>query len=105
MPKTSLNPLLQIKETFSFKGQVEIFPQQGGWYYVRVPQQYTKLTADLADRGLVAITATLGDTTWPTSLLPYGDGTHFIALNAKVRKAENINLGDHLSISFQLRER
>ena len=90
---------------FKVKGKVELFPQAGGWHYVKIPKEYTKITKDLADRGLVAITATLGKTTWDTSLLPMGDGTQFIALSAKVRKAENISLGDDIELTFKLRGR
>jgi hypothetical protein len=73
--------------------------------YVRVPKKFTEMTEEFADRGLVAITATVGKSSWKTSLLPMGDGTLFIALNAKVRKAEGIELGDMVKISFRLRER
>ena len=90
---------------FELNGEVEIFPGKGGWHFVRVPQEYTDLTKDLADRGLVAITATCGGTSWDTSLLPYGDGSTFIALPAKVRKSEEINLGDSVELSFTLRQR
>jgi predicted pyridoxine 5'-phosphate oxidase superfamily flavin-nucleotide-binding protein len=90
---------------FPVKGKVEIFPQEGGWVFVRVPDQYTEMTRGHADRGLVAITAKSGTTTWNTSLMPMGDGTHFIALSAKVRRAENIRVGDTISLSFRLRAR
>lgn len=92
-------------ETFQTTGKVELFPQKGGWAYVRVPKKYTELTKHLADRGLVAITATVGKTTWNTSLLPLGDGTQFIALNMKVRGEEKIKIGDTIKISFVLRKR
>ncbi len=52
--------------------------------------------------GLVPATITLGKTTWKKSLLPFGDGTLFIALNEKVRKAEKVNLGDTLTISYKI---
>ena len=94
-----------LTETFTVTGEVELFPQKGGWHYIRVPEDYTDLTKDYADRGLVAITATVGETSWDTSLLPMGDGTLFIALNAKVRKSEKIDLGDTIDISFKLRQR
>jgi hypothetical protein len=90
---------------FPVKGKVEVFPQEGGWVFVRVPDQYTEITRGYADRGLVAITAMTGTTTWNTSLMPMGDGTHFIALSAKVRRAENIRVGDTISLSFRLRAR
>ena len=86
----------------TIKGRVELFPQKGGWYYVRVPKKYSGMYADRAERGLIAVHATLGGSTWKTSLLPMGDGTHFIALNAKVRKAEKKGLGDRVTITFEL---
>jgi len=94
-----------LTETFTVTAEVERFPQKGGWYYVPVPEEYTEITKNFADRGLVAITATVGDTNWDTSLLPKGDGTLFIALNAKVRKRETIDIGDTIDIAFKLRER
>jgi hypothetical protein len=92
-----------MKKTFNVNDKVEIFPQEGGWHYIRVPKEITTKLIHKADRGLIAIRATVGMTAWDTSLLPMGDGTHFIALNAKVRRKEKINLGDTIEISFQLR--
>lgn len=94
-----------MQKPYKVTGAVELFPQAGGWYYVKVPQQHTEITKPLADRGLVAITVTLGELTWDTSLLPMGNGTHFIALPAKVRKPEKIELGQKVHLSFVLRSR
>jgi len=71
--------------SFSFAGKVELFKREKGWYYVSVPAELSKPLECLADRGLVAVIASVGDSRWPTSLLPMGDGTHFIALPARVR--------------------
>lgn len=92
-------------KNFEVKGRVELFPQKGGWYYVRIPKKYTNLLSGIADRGLIPITVILGKTRWKTSLLPMGDGTHFIALKASVRKAEDIDLGDRINLRFTLRNR
>ncbi len=85
-------------------GVVKIFPQQGGWYYLSVPRGITKELSIFADRGLIPVVASIGKTAWNTSLLPTGDGTHFIALNAKVRKNENVVLGDTVRVEFLLRD-
>ena len=90
-------------EIYTTKGEVEIFPQKGGWVYIRIPTKITKGLLHRAQRGLIPIRASVGDTSWDTSLMPMGDGTHFIALNAKVRKKENIEVGKTIDISFQLR--
>ena len=92
-----------MKEIFKVNNKVEIFPQKYGWHFIRIPKSITTKLVHKADRGLIAINATVGMTSWDTSLLPMGDGTHFIALNAKVRKKEKIYLGDTIEIIFQLR--
>lgn len=93
-------------QSFEFGGEVELFPQEDGWYYVRVPQEVSEELDHLADRGLIAVDARLGSTKWETSLLPMGDGTHFVALNAKVRKEAKVDLGDevHLAVSPKTRQ-
>ncbi len=88
---------------FEIEGKAELFPQKGGWVYVRVPIGITEKLLHRAQRGLIPIRASVGSSSWDTSLLPMGDGTHFIALNAKVRKKEDIEVGNNVSVSFQLR--
>lgn len=83
--------------------KVELFPQEGGWHYARVPKSITKELKAFQDRGLIAITATLGKTVWNTSLLPMGDGAHFVVLSNKVRQAEKVKLGDKIELTFVLR--
>ena len=94
-----------MTETFSVKGEVELFPQDKGWHYISVPTEISEPLEQLADRGLIAISATIGEFTWDTSLLPKGDGTHFIALPAKVRDKESLRLGDSIEVRFKLRSR
>jgi hypothetical protein len=89
----------------SFKAKMKLFERNKGWYYVSVPTDLSKPLEHLADRVLIAVTATVGKTSWPTSLLPMGDGTHFIALPTKVRTKEKLELGDKVAIVFEIRER
>lgn len=94
-----------MKDRYTFKGEVEVFPQEKGWHYIAVPSKISKPLEALADRGLIAIEAAVGNSSWSTSLLPKGDGTHFVALPAKVRNKELINLGNSIQLSFALRRR
>jgi hypothetical protein len=89
----------------TFEAEVHLFEREKGWFYVSVPTALSKPLERLADRGLIAITAQTGNISWPTSLLPMGDGTHFIALPAKVRTKEKIKLGDRITIAFEPRTR
>lgn len=91
---------MRAKKSFTSKGRVKQFPQKGGWVYLPIAQTYRDLGIQKPRWGLVPATITIGTTTWTKSLLPYGDGSLFIALNAKVRKAEGINVGDTITVTF-----
>ncbi|MFC2606109.1 MAG: DUF1905 domain-containing protein [Candidatus Nanosynbacter sp.] len=52
---------------------------------------------------MVAVEATVGSSSWQTSLLPMGDGSQFLALPAKVRQKEQITIGDVIEVSFVVR--
>ena len=91
-----------MSKIFTSKGVVKQFPQKGGWVYVPIKQTYKDLGIKKPKWGLVPATITLGNSTWKRSLLPYGDGTLFIALNEKVRKAEKVTVGDSITISFKI---
>ncbi|MDY0386620.1 MAG: DUF1905 domain-containing protein [Methanolobus sp.] len=90
-------------DVYQAQEEVKIFPQKGGWVYVSIPVDFTEQLNHMANRGLITVRATVGTTSWDTSLMPMGDGTHFIPLNAKVRKKEGIELGKELKFSFKLR--
>ncbi len=90
---------------FSVSGVVEIFQVEKPWVYVRVPKAHTRQTREFADRGLVPVTVTLGESSWDTSLMPMGDGTQFIPLSAKVRKAEGVAVGGRVRLHYILRKR
>lgn len=89
-----------MTKIYRFTADVRLFPQDGGWYYVAVPQDYTDTLNPLADRGLVAVQATVGDSSWKTSLLPMGDGSQFIPLPAKVRRQESLATDSRVEVSF-----
>jgi len=89
----------------TFVAKVELFERDKGWNYVSVPPELSKPLEYLADRGLIAVTAKAGNTSWSTSLLPMGDGTHFLALPAKVRSKEKLSPGVAVEISFETRAR
>ena len=91
-------------ENVKVKGKVELFEMESAWHYVRVPKNISEMFTGKTFRGLVPITERLGGSEWKTSLLPMGDGTHFIALKAQVRKKEEIKLGDDIELEFSLRD-
>lgn len=93
------------KKEFTFTGTIKQFPQKGGWTYVSAPDDLVLPLKIYADRGLVAIRACVNTNCWNTSLLPYGDGTLFVALPKKIRAAAALSLGTDVTVTFTLRER
>ena len=89
----------------TFIAPVCLFEREKGWHYVSVPPELSMPYENLAERGLIAIVARVGSSSWETSMLPMGDGTHFIALPAKVRLKEKLSLGSMVEISFAIRSR
>ncbi len=90
-----------MRRTFTVTAIVKQFPQKGGWIYLPIPQTYQELGGK-PRWGFVPATITLGTTTWKRSLLPFGDGTLFIALNDKVRKAEGVSVGNLVTVTFKV---
>ncbi|MCL2038060.1 DUF1905 domain-containing protein [Candidatus Saccharibacteria bacterium] len=93
--------------TEKFTGTIRVFEDcDAPWWFVPVPAKISQPYKPLATNfGFIPVTLKVGKSSWPSSLLPSGDGTHCIAVPAKIRKAENIKLGDKLSIEFEIRER
>ena len=99
-----------MKNQFSFEARVQKFAIPAAWYFMLVPQEILeKVKASkpkTIGRGFFPIYATVGKTTWRTSLLPMGDTNKpkrfFIALKAEVRKKESIQQDQDVSISFNL---
>lgn len=86
-------------------GTSNTFPGLSGWTWVGVPDDIASKIQKSVPAGVfrfTPITAKVGKTEWRTSLLPLGEGKFFIALKAKVRKAENIFPGDKVSIEVRV---
>lgn len=87
-------------------GSVERFPGKYGWYYVELDEDMSKdLRPLLKDRWPALLNAefTVNKTVWKSSIMPIKDGPLFIALPAKVRKAEGIEEGQIVTIYFKLK--
>ena len=78
------------------KEKVWLYPGAAAWYFVSVPKSKSA-TLKKAFLGLTAgfgslpVTATIGQTTWKTSIFPESkSGCYMLPLKASVRKKENI---------------
>lgn len=95
--------------TYRLRGKVWLYEggAAGGWHFVTLPKGPAKeirmLLGGATGRGWgsVRVAATIGGTTWQTSIFPDKKaGSFLLPLKAEVRKAESIDAGD--SIDFVL---
>jgi Domain of unknown function (DUF1905). len=76
------------------------------WWCVQVPDKISQPYKPLARNfGFIAVTLRVGESSWDSSLMPDGGGAYFIAIPAKIRKANDIKLGDKVLVEFEIRER
>lgn len=92
--------------TFKVSGRVKRFPGQYGWYYVELDEKLSKdlrpLLANLWP-ALLKSEFRINKTSWQSSIMPIKDGPLFIALPAKIRKAEGLDVGNKVAINFELK--
>jgi hypothetical protein len=90
----------------TFSGELWYWRGPAPWYFVTVPEPQCRDLQALAGFvsygwGMIPVTATIGATTWRTSLFPK-NGSYVVPVKAKVRKDENLDEGRattvHLSV-------
>ena len=96
---------------FQFEAKVWLYSGESAWHFVTLPVEKAGfirfITQDLKGNGkrssAVPIHATIGKTTWKTSLFWHRESDSYILpLKAAVRKAEQICVGDNLSIAIEV---
>lgn len=100
MPKSGENLV-------TIKGEVWRYPGPAGWHFVNMNRRDSARIRELpwvktVAWGYVRIKATVGKTSWNTTLFPAKGGIYMVALKAAVRKIENIQPGDIVRIKIAL---
>ncbi len=90
----------------TFTGTVIEWRGPAPFFFVPVLETARKVTADAAylltyGWGVIPVVATIGRTTWTTSLFPK-DGTYLVPIKAAVRTAEGIGLDDDVTVELGL---
>ena len=92
---------------YTIKAKVWIYPGMvGNWHFVNVDKKTSaKIKESQSDKkrrgwGSVRVRATLGKSTWKTSIFPDKDGTYLLPLKKEVRTKEEIVEGDVITFSI-----
>lgn len=86
----------------AFSGEIWEWRGPAPFYFVTVPEAEAGEIRDVAEMvsygwGMIPVTVQIGATTWTTSLWPK-DGRYVVPIKAKVRKAEQLEIGDVVTV-------
>ena len=90
-----------------FDGKIWYWRGPAPWYFVTVPAEQSRdLKAILGlvtyGWGMIPVTVRIGQTEWKTSLFPK-DGRYLVPLKDSVRKAEQLEEGDKVTVRLEVR--
>ena len=85
-----------------FSGEVWSWRGPAPYHFVTVPGDDSAELQEMAAAvtygwGMIPVAARIGETRWTTSLFPK-DGGYVVPLKDRVRKAEGIDVGDHVTL-------
>jgi len=92
----------------AFTAELWEHPGEGGWHFVTMP---VTVADDVRDRaghlargfGSIRVRATVGGTTWTTSVFPSAaDGSYLLPVKKQVRRAEALFPGDLVAVGLVL---
>jgi Domain of unknown function (DUF1905) len=104
----SQDPLFDERPSLDleFGGEVIFWKGPSPFHFISVPEPEAEEIAAVASLvsygwGVIPVTARIGETTWTTSLFPR-QGGYLVPVRDSVRKAERIELGDHVAVSLAI---
>ena len=91
---------------FEFNGKIIIWRGPAPFYFVAMPPEQSQDLKAISGMvtygwGVIPVQARIGKTEWTTSLFPK-DGLYLVPLRASVRKAENLEQGDEVTVRLEV---
>lgn len=90
-----------------FDGAIWYWRGPAPWYFVTVPEEECHELKAISGFvtygwGMIPAKVRIGKTEWTTSLWPK-DGRYIVPIKASVRKAENLEEGDEVTLRLEVR--
>lgn len=91
---------------FEFKGKIIFWRGPAPWFFVPMPAKQSrelKAVSGLVTYGwgVIPVRVQIGETEFTTSLFPK-DGRYLVPIKASVRKAEDLEKGDRVTIKLKV---
>ena len=92
---------------FEFSGEIFYWRGPAPFLFVAVPEGPSSEIKAVSNAvtygwGVIPVYARIGDTEWKTSLFPK-DGRYLVPIKMVVQKAENIGVGDNVTIRLEIK--
>jgi hypothetical protein len=89
-----------------FTGTIFIWKGPAPWFFVTVPKEQSRDLKEISGLvtygwGVIPVRVRIGKTEWQTSLFPK-DGRYLVPIKASVRKAENLEEGDNVTVRLEV---
>lgn len=97
-----------MNKQLKFTAKVWLYDGPAGWHFVTVPVDLSsKIKASNFGSqkafGSVAIVATIGNTSWKTSVFPDSKaGAYLLPIKAAVRRKEKIQIGAEVQVALEV---
>jgi len=92
-------------ESFEIRAKIWKYPGPAGWHFVYASRKDSDAVRGWKGKrvgfGFVPIKATLGNTSWKTTLFPSKEGPYLLAIKASVRKKEGVAQGDSVRLRIE----
>ena len=90
-----------------FSGKILFWKGPAPWFFVTVPAQQSRDIKAISGLvtygwGVIPVYVRIGKTEYQTSLFPK-DGRYLVPIKASVRKEENLEKGDKVTIRLEIR--
>lgn len=92
---------------FEFTGKIFIWRGPAPWFFVEVPEKESREIKEISNIvtygwGVIPVHGRIGKTEFQTSLFPKDD-RYLVPIKASIRKAENLEEGDDVTIRLDVR--
>lgn len=92
-----------ILKKFKIQAIVWLYPGLGGWHFVTLSKSLSAKIKEKYPKGFVKVEATLGKTSWQTSLFPHSQSkSYLLCIKNAIRKKEGIFAGEEVSVSIKI---
>ena len=90
------DPRDEAAEVYTFEARLERPEGVGTWTRFVIPLD---LAALFGTRGTIQVRGTVNGVPFRSSALPYGDGSHFVAVNKTIRDQAHASAGDTVTVT------